>query len=238
MMSQANHVPLSPLSFLARARRAFAGKLAVVDADGTEVSYGELGRDCDAMAAALRAGGIRRGDRVAVLDFNTRWLLAAHFGVPGAGAALVALNSRLAAAEYRDILAHSRARILLVSPGLAGALGVASAGELPTERVVLLPGARDAAGPMLPGPVLPGAVPYADWLARGDGGDGRGVEPPRDENSMIAVNYTSGTTGRPKGVVYTHRGAYLNAVSAALEFELSASSCYLWTLPMFHCNGW
>jgi len=99
MMSQANHVPLSPLGFLARARRAFAGKLAVVDADGTEVSYGELGRDCDAMAAALRAGGIRPGDRVAVLDFNTRWLLAAHFGVPGAGAAMVALNSRLAAAE-------------------------------------------------------------------------------------------------------------------------------------------
>ncbi len=238
MMSQANHVPLSPLSFLARARRAFAGKLAVVDADGTEVSYGELGRDCDAMAAALRAGGIRPGDRVAVLDFNTRWLLAAHFGVPGAGAALVALNSRLAAAEYRDILAHSGARILLVSPGLAGALGVASAGELPAERVVLLPGAGDAADTVLPGPVLPGAVPYADWLARGDGGDGRGVEPPGDENSMIAVNYTSGTTGRPKGVVYTHRGAYLNAVSAALEFELSASSCYLWTLPMFHCNGW
>jgi len=234
MMSQANHVPLSPLSFLARARRAFAGKLAVVDADGTEVSYGELGEDCDAMAAALRAGGIRPGDRVAVLDFNTRWLLAAHFGVPGAGAALVALNSRLAAAEYRDILAHSRARVLLVSPGLAGALGVTSAGELPVERVVLLPGAGDAAGPV-PGPVLPGAELYADWLADGDG---RGVEPPGDEDSMIAVNYTSGTTGRPKGVVYTHRGAYLNALSAALEFELSAASCYLWTLPMFHCNGW
>jgi len=227
MMSQANHVPLSPLSFLARARRAFAGKLAVVDADGTEVSYGELGEDCDAMAAALRAGGIRPGDRVAVLDFNTRWLLAAHFGVPGAGAALVALNSRLAAAEYRDILAHSRARVLLVSPGLAGALGVTSAAELPVERVILLPGAA--------GPVPAGAESCADWLARGDGG---GVEPPADENSMIAVNYTSGTTGRPKGVVYTHRGAYLNAVSAALEFELSASSCHLWTLPMFHCNGW
>ncbi len=244
MMSQANHVPLSPLSFLARARRAFAGKLAVVDADGTEVSYGDLGRDCDAMAAALRAGGIRPGDRVAVLDFNTRWLLAAHFGVPGAGAALVALNSRLAAAEYRDILAHSRARVLLVSPGLAGALGVTSAGELPVEQVVLLPGAGDAAdasdgdadGDGRPaGLVLPGAQSCADWLARGDGG---GVEPPGDENSMIAVNYTSGTTGLPKGVVYTHRGAYLNAVSAALEFELSASSCYLWTLPMFHCNGW
>jgi fatty-acyl-CoA synthase len=230
MMNQANQVPLSPLSFLARARRAFAAKVAVVDADGTEVSYAELGHDADAMAAALRAYGIRPGDRVAVLDLNTRWLLAAHFGVPGAGAALVALNSRLAAAEYRDILAHSRARVLLVSPALAPALGVADAGQLPVERVVVLPGSGADASAM------PGAEPYDAWLARGDGAPG--IEAPADENSMIAVNYTSGTTGRPKGVVYTHRGAYLNALSAALEFELSASSCFLWTLPMFHCNGW
>jgi fatty-acyl-CoA synthase len=226
MISPANHVPLSPLSFLARARRAFAGKVAVVDADGAEVSYATLGRDCDAMAGALRACGVRPGDRVAFLDLNTRWLLAAHFAVPGAGGALVAMNSRLAAAEYRDILSHSGSRVLLVSPAMVTALGVTSARELPAERVVLLPG---------PGAGLPGAEPYDDWLARGDA---RGVEPPGDENAMIAVNYTSGTTGRPKGVVYTHRGAYLNAVSVALEFELSASSCYLWTLPMFHCNGW
>jgi fatty-acyl-CoA synthase len=230
MMSQANQVPLSPLSFLARARRAFAAKVAVADGDGTEVSYAELGRDADAMAGALRACGIRPGDRVAVLDLNTRWLLAAHFGVPGAGAALVALNSRLAAAEYRDILAHSGARVLLVSPALIGALGAAQAGGLPVQRVVVLPGPGGDAGD------LPGAEPYDAWLARGDGAGG--IEPPADENSMIAVNYTSGTTGRPKGVVYTHRGAYLNALSAALEFGLSASSCYLWTLPMFHCNGW
>jgi fatty-acyl-CoA synthase len=228
MMSQANQVPLSPLSFLARARRAFAAKVAVVDADGSEVSYAELGRDADAMAGALRAWGIRPGDRVAVLDLNSRWLLAAHFGVPGAGAALVALNSRLAAAEYRDILAHSRARVLLVSPALAPALGVADAGALPVERVVVLPGSGTGA--------LTGAEPYDAWLAAG--ASAAGIQEPADENAMIAVNYTSGTTGRPKGVVYTHRGAYLNALSAALEFELSASSCYLWTLPMFHCNGW
>jgi fatty-acyl-CoA synthase len=226
-MSEANHVPLSPLSFLARARRAFAANAAAVGADGTEVSYGELGQDCDAMAAALRGGGVAPGERVAVLDLNTRWLLAAHFGVPGAGAALVALNTRLAPGEYRDILAHSRARLLLLSPDLVPALGVSSAAGLPVERVVMLPGA--------PGDALPGAQPYGEWLA---GGDGSGMEPPADENSMIAVNYTSGTTGRPKGVVYTHRGAYLNAVSAALELELSRSSWQLWTLPMFHCNGW
>jgi fatty-acyl-CoA synthase len=234
MRSQANHVPLSPLTFLARARRAFGGRTAVIDADGTDVSYAELGRDCDALAAALRACGVAPGERVAVLDLNTRWLLAAHFGVPGAGAALVALNTRLAAGEYRDILAHSGARVLLVSPALVPALGVTAAAELPVERVVLLPDQTHPGGPG-----LAGAEDFGTWLARGEGSAGeRGVEPPADEDSMIAVNYTSGTTGRPKGVVYTHRGAYLNAVSAALEFEMSASSWHLWTLPMFHCNGW
>src|ERR1700733_5474564 len=179
MMNQANQVPLSPLSFLARARRAFAAKVAVVDADGTEVSYAELGRDADAMAAALRAYGIRPGDRVAVLDLNTRWLLAAHFGVPGAGAALVALNSRLAAAEYRDILAHSRARVLLVSPALLPAQAVSSAGELPVETVVLLPGGQDPARPAGQDAALPGAVRYEEWLGRAGpprGGGPRGGE--------------------------------------------------------------
>jgi len=94
VIGEANNVPLSPLAFLARARRVHPGKAGVVDTDGTEVSYAELGRDCDAMAGALRADGVQPGDRVAMLDVNTRWLLAAHFGVPGAGAALVALNSR------------------------------------------------------------------------------------------------------------------------------------------------
>jgi fatty-acyl-CoA synthase len=232
-MSEANHVPLSPLSFLARARRAFADQIAVVGADGGEVSYGELSRDCDAMAAALRAGGVRPGERVAVLDLNTRWLLAAHFGVPGAGAALVALNTRLAPGEYRDILRHSRARLLLLSPDLMPTLGVSSAADLPVERVVMLPGAADVAPPRQA--QLPGAQTYGEWLASGDGSV---VQLPADENDMIAVNYTSGTTGTPKGVVYTHRGAYLNAVSVALELEFSRSSWHLWTLPMFHCNGW
>ena len=227
MTNDANHVPLSPLTFLARARRIFPTRTAVVDDDGTELSYGELAADCDALAGALRAGGVRPGERVAVLDLNSRWLLAAHYGVPGAGAVLVALNTRLAAVEYRDILAHARARVLLVSPALVPALGVAGAADLPVETVVLLPGDPDV--------TLPGALPYARWVA---GGDGDGLRPPADEHDMITVNYTSGTTGRPKGVVYTHRGAYLNAVSVALEMELNPTSWYLWTLPMFHCNGW
>jgi fatty-acyl-CoA synthase len=227
MISPANHVPLSPVSFLARARRAYPAKTAAIGTDGLPVSYAELGRDCDALAGAVRGGGAGPGERVAVLDLNTRWLLAAHFGVPGAGAALVALNTRLAPGEYRDILSHARARVLLVSAELLPRLAVTSADEVPVERVVLLPGT--------PAELLPGATPYDQWLADGDS---RGLELPDDEDAMIAVNYTSGTTGRPKGVIYTHRGAYLNAVSAALEFGLAPESSLLWTLPMFHCNGW
>jgi len=226
MIGRANHVPLSPLTFLARARRAFRGKLAVVDGDGTHVSYEQLGSDCDAMAGALRASGVRAGDRVAVLDYNSRSLLAAHFGVPGSGGALVALNTRLAADEYLQILLHSRPRVLLLAPALIPALGVADAGDVPADPVVMLPG---------PGERLPGALSYDEWLRNADAA---GLETPEDEDAPIAVNYTSGTTGRPKGVVYTHRGAYLNAVSVALEFQLSADSWHLWTLPMFHCNGW
>jgi fatty-acyl-CoA synthase len=227
VINAANHVPLSPLSFLDRARRASPDRTAVIDADGTGVTYGQLAADCDVLAGAVRAAGVHPGDRVAVLDLNSRWLLAAHFGVPGAGAVLVALNTRLAAAEYHDILVHSQARVLLVAPRLVPALGVSDAAELPVDSVVLLPGQPDT--------TLPGARPYAQWLA--DAG-GAGVRHPADENEMITVNYTSGTTGRPKGVVYTHRGAYLNAVSVALQMELTPASWYLWTLPMFHCNGW
>lgn len=230
MISGANHVPLSPVSFMARARRSFPAKTAVVDTDGSEVSYRDLAADCDALAGALRASGVQPGERVAVLDLNTRWLLAAHFGVPGAGTALVALNTRLAPVDYRQILEHSGTRILLLSPALADRLGAASTSELPVERVVMLPGADGWSGDR-----LPGAEAFEDWLA---GGDGTGVRLPDNENAMISVNYTSGTTGKPKGVVYTHRGAYLNAVSTALEFGLGPSSWHLWTLPMFHCNGW
>jgi fatty-acyl-CoA synthase len=231
VINEANHVPLSPISFLDRARKAFSAKIAVIDSDGTEVTYEQFAADCDALADTLRASGIRPGERVAVLDFNTRWLLAAHFGVPGAGAVLVALNSRLSSPDYQQILTHSRSRVLLVSPALAGKLGVHSAHDLPVDRVVMLP-----SGPSgIQDRTLPGAAVYDQWLGKPGG---TGIELPADENDMIAVNYTSGTTGRPKGVVYTHRGAYLNAVSVALEFGLTPGSCHLWTLPMFHCNGW
>src|SRR5262245_18489084 len=139
----------------------------------------------------------------------------------------VCSSDLLAAAEYRQILAHSEAKILFVAGGLVHALGVAAADELPVEQVVALPHPA--------GVQIPGGIWLAPWLATGDGS---GMSLPAGEDDMIAVNYTSGTTGTPKGVVYTHRGAYLNALSVALEFELTPASRYLWTLPMFHCNGW
>jgi acyl-CoA synthetase (AMP-forming)/AMP-acid ligase II len=126
VINDANQVPLSPISFLARARRAFPTNTAAIDSDGSEVSCEQFAADCDALADALRARGVRPGERVAGLDFNTRWLLAAHFGVPGAGAVPVALNCRLTVADYEQILTHSRSRILLVSPALADKLGVHS----------------------------------------------------------------------------------------------------------------
>ena len=188
MLSPANYVPLSPVAFLQRARLVYPGKAAVIENDGSVVTYDELAQKADAIAGALRSSGAVAGDRVAILDFNSSWLAAAHFGVPGAGAVLVALNTRLAAAEYRTILTHAASRVLLVAPGLVKALGVSSAAELPVEEVVLLPGQG--------GVDLPGAIPLRDWLSRGDGTT---MALPPDENSMIAVNYTSGTTGAAQG---------------------------------------
>ena len=164
-MCLANHVPLSPLTFLARARRAFPGKIAVVDGDGTEVSYDTLGRDCDAMAGALRAGGIRPGRPGGHARPQQPVAAGRALRRARAGAALVALNSRLAAPEYRDILAHSRARVLLVSPALLPALAVSSAAELPVEtRGAAARGPRPGR-PAGQDAALPGARSYEEWLA-------------------------------------------------------------------------
>ena len=160
MISPANHVPLSPLSFLARAQRVFPEKVAVVDGDGTPVSYAEFGSDCDALAGALRADDVRAGTGwpCSTSTAGGCWLPTSAYP---ARRRLVALNTRLAAGEYRDILAHSRARILFVSAGLLPRLAVSSAAELPVRRVVLLPGA--------PAGALPGAMAFEEWVSRRDG---------------------------------------------------------------------
>jgi fatty-acyl-CoA synthase len=222
-----NSIPLTPLSFLQRSADVFPDEVAVVDEDGHDITYRELRERAARLAEALRSSGIHPGDRVAVLAPNTATLLVAHFGVPGAGGVLVALNTRLGPSEYLHILGHSRARLLLVDDTLTDAVAELL-GSLPAlEQVV-----ETGEGP----PLLPGAVKLSAWSA--DSAPGPGLVPPDDENSPIAVNYTSGTSGRAKGVVYTHRGAYLNSLGTAISFGLSRETVYLWTLPMFHCNGW
>jgi fatty-acyl-CoA synthase len=227
-MTTASTVPLSPLSFLERSGDVFPDKLAVITAAGRRQTYGELRDHARRVAARLRATGTGDGARVAVLARNGPEALAMHFAVPGAGAVLVALNIRLSPQEYRYILDDCAATVLFVEPALYERVQPV-AHELSCD-VVLLPDADDGSR----APEL--GMPLDAWL----NGEGAGVplQQPRDENAPITINYTSGTTGRPKGAVYTHRGAYLNALGVALELQLGAGSTYLWTLPMFHCNGW
>jgi fatty-acyl-CoA synthase len=204
---------LSPIHFLERAGEVHATRLAVVDGE-RRLTYRDWRARARRFASALRRAGLRRGDRVAFLALNSEPLHLAHFAVPLAGGVLVALNTRLVADEVAYIVDHAGSRLLFYSPELADGLA-----DLPpaVERLDL---ARD----------------FEPYLA--DGSD-QPLEPwLEDEYETIAIDYTSGTTGRPKGVMYHHRGAYLNALAQALELGLTSDSRYLWTLPMFHCNGW
>jgi fatty-acyl-CoA synthase len=222
--------PLTPLRFLDRAAEVFGDKTAIVDGD-RRLDYRQMAAAAEMLARALRASGIEPGDRVAYMCPNTAEMLVAHFGVPLAEAVLVAVNTRLSAEEVRYICDHSEARVLVVHASLLdSATPVAAELETVEEVVVIAAGEDDRT---LAGA---GSVDYAELLARG------GEEPLRwavdDELATISINYTSGTTGRPKGVMYSHRGAYLNALGEVIHSEHSSSSVYLWTLPMFHCNGW
>jgi fatty-acyl-CoA synthase len=224
---RADDVPLTPLNFLRRTADVFPDRVGLVEESGDSVTYRELHAHAARLADALRGSGVGSGDRVAVLAPNSLQLLAAHYGVPGAGAVLVALNTRLGPDEYAYMLRHSKARVLVVHRLLANAVRSALADQ-PALLLVVEITDRD--------PTLPGATAYERWLNAAPAGPG--LADPHAEQAPIAVNYTSGTTGKPKGVVYTHRGAYLNALGSAISFGLTAHSVYLWTLPMFHCNGW
>lgn len=206
--------PLTPLQFLARSAFVYPDKTAVIHGD-RHYTYAEFNERCHRLGAALRQLGVQPGDRVAVLAPNTPLALEVHFGVPLMGAVLVMLNTRLAPTELAWILNHCGAKVLLADPQLLPALDNVR-GNMPaiehyiSEYDELLAAAQ---------------LPLADL-------------PVPDEDSLIAINYTSGTTGFPKGVMFSHRGAYLNALGELMQYGIEATSVYLWALPLFHCNGW
>ena len=213
---------LTPVSFLRRSAAIFPDKTAVVHANrGTSYSYRQFAERVERFASALRAAGLRRGDRVAFLSPNIPAVLEAHFAVPAAGGTLVGINTRLDAPEVGYILDHSGARFLLIDAELQHLIAPLDLGGIHVVRVDDTGVAGD---------------PYEDFLATGSVGPV--VSWLTDEEDMIAINYTSGTTGRPKGVTYTHRGAYLQSLAHVIETGLGADSVYLWTVPMFHGNGW
>ncbi len=218
---------LTPLLLLERSMRVHAPRLAAAYGR-RRVTYAELGLRARRLATALARAGLRRGDRVAMLAPNVPAMLEAHFGVALAGGVLVAINTRLNAAEVCYILEHSGARLLLVDAELAQ-----QQTDLPTsvERVVTVDDPEFAPG-------VPRRFDGPEYEAFLDvAPDDLPFRVPA-EDDLYSINYTSGTTGRPKGVMYTHRGAYLNALAEIVCHRLGTESTFLWTLPMFHCNGW
>jgi fatty-acyl-CoA synthase len=223
--------PLTPLAFLGRAAEVFADREAVVYGD-RRMSYTQLAAEVTRVAHALHASGVKAGDRVAYLLPNIPEMLVAHFAVPLSGGVLVAINTRLAAPEVKYILAHSGATVLVVDAALHDSVASILT-DLPELRQVVT--VVDPAAGVDPLPEVQG-IDYAEFCARGND------EPlpwtVEDERSTISINYTSGTTGRPKGVMYHHRGAYLNSLGEVIHSRHASRTRYLWTLPMFHCNGW
>ncbi len=224
----ANFVPLTPLTFLARAASVHPGTLAVVHGE-RRFTYREFYARCCRLADALRRRGVGLGDTVSVMAPNVPALLEAHFGVAMAGAVLNALNYRLDARTIAFILGHAESKVLIADREYSSAIGEALKERRP-ETVI------DIDDPLYEGGTLVGEMDYEAFLATGDAQ--APWQKPQDEWQAISLNYTSGTTGNPKGVVYHHRGAYLNALGNVLAFGLSPQTVYLWTLPMFHCNGW
>ncbi len=225
----ANYAPLSPLSFLPRAAAVYPDRTAVVH--GIERrTWAKAYERCRRLASALAQRGLGQGDMVAVMAPNTPPMWEAHHGVPMAGAVLNALNVRLDAAAIAFILQHGEAKVLITDTEFAPIMEAALAG-LDREILVI-----DIDDPQGPGGKRLGSLDYEAFLAEGDPDFAWSL--PGDEWDAISLNYTSGTTGNPKGVVYHHRGAYLNALGNVMVWGMAPHPVYLWTLPMFHCNGW
>ncbi|MGE0415471.1 MAG: acyl-CoA synthetase [Acetobacteraceae bacterium] len=227
--TSANYVPLSPVSFLARAARIYGPRVAVIHGE-RRYTYAQFLERARRLASALARAGVGKGDTVAIMAPNTPEMLDAHYAVPMLGAVLCSINIRLDAGAIGFILDHSESKVVLVDREFAGVMAEA------LKRCSRAPLVVDIDDPLAPPGSRIGSVEYDAFLAGGD--PAHPVRLPDDEWQAIALNYTSGTTGNPKGVVAHHRGAYLNACANALTFGLSPRSVYLWTLPMFHCNGW
>ena len=229
----ANYMPLSPISFLLRTARVWGSRAAIIHGR-RRLTYGQMLERCRRLASALVRAGVGPGDTVAVMAPNIPQLLEAHYGVPMTSGVLCALNTRLDAATIAFILGHSEAKVLISDRALNGVVGAALA-QLDNKPLVIDIDDPVAAEAGETGPLL-GSMDYETFLQGGD--PDHPVRLPEDEWQAIALGYTSGTTADPKGVVTHHRGAYLNAAAMALEFQLQPEAVYLWTLPMFHCNGW
>ncbi len=225
----ANYVSLSPLSFLGRVARVYPDHPAVIHG-GTRWTWKETAERCYRLASALAKRNIGPGDTVSVMAPNIPALYESHFGVPMTGAVLNALNIRLDAKTLAFILQHGEAKVLITdtefSPVIRDALSICK-----QDLLVI-----DIDDPEGPGGDRLGELTYEELLTEGK--SDYTWSAPDSEWNAIALNYTSGTTGNPKGVVYHHRGAYLNASSNIIGWNLGHHPTYLWTLPMFHCNGW
>ncbi len=227
----ANYAPLSPVSFLARAAAVHPDRLAVVHG-AHRATWRQTAERCRRLASALQQRGIGRGDVVAIIAPNTPPVLEAHFAVPMLGAVLNALNTRLDAETVAYILGHGEAKLLITDREFATTVAAALDLMAPDSRPIVI----DVDDVLAPPGALLGEAEYEAFLASGD--PAFPIAGPADEWDAITLNYTSGTTGRPKGVVYHHRGAYLNALGNVVTWAMPHHPVYLWTLPMFHCNGW
>ncbi|HVE52750.1 MAG TPA: acyl-CoA synthetase, partial [Ramlibacter sp.] len=228
----ANFTPISPLSFLERAAEVYPRRLAVVHGP-LRRSWGQVDERCRRLASALQRAGLGKGDTVAVMLPNTPPMVEAHFGIPMAGAVLNTLNTRLDPEAIAFMLDHGEAKAVIVDPECAPVMQEAVASRKETRPLLVI----DVEDALYTGTARRiGSTTYESFLAGGD--PSFAWELPADEWDAIALNYTSGTTGNPKGVVYHHRGAAINAVSNILEWDMPKHPVYLWTLPMFHCNGW
>ncbi len=228
----ANFAALTPLSFIERTASVYPERLAIVHGDLRQ-TWGQTYARCRQLASSLRKAGIGKNDTVAVILPNTPPMVEAHFGVPMAGAVLNTLNTRLDAEALAFMLDHGEAKALIVDPEFTGVIAKALKLRTCTEPLLVIQVDDALYGPAA---TQVGSISYEDFVAQGDADFA--WEMPEDEWDAIALNYTSGTMGNPKGVVYHHRGAAINAISNVLEWDMPKHSVYLWTLPMFHCNGW